>query len=93
MSKAAAFAHLDDAKLSWFHIRAVIVAGVGFFADAYDVFVIGLALPMVYRVYFPPADPQVAFSPWEKENKGIDSLLKISTSIGNLIGIILFFKK
>ncbi|KAI8606986.1 hypothetical protein BC830DRAFT_1159720 [Chytriomyces sp. MP71] len=30
--RAQAFAHLDEAKLGWFHLRAVIVSGVGFFA-------------------------------------------------------------
>ncbi|KAI9342845.1 major facilitator superfamily domain-containing protein [Obelidium mucronatum] len=52
--RAAAFAHLDDAALGWFHLRAIIVAGVGFFADAYDIFVIGQALPMIYQVYYGP---------------------------------------
>ncbi|KAJ3048690.1 phosphate transporter, partial [Rhizoclosmatium hyalinum] len=50
----ATFAHLDDAKLGWFHLRAVIVSGVGFFADAYDIFVISQALPMIYQVYYGP---------------------------------------
>ncbi|KAJ3066968.1 hypothetical protein HDU98_009786 [Podochytrium sp. JEL0797] len=49
---ATTFAHLDEAKLGWFHLRAVIVSGVGFFADAYDIFVIGQALPMIYQVYY-----------------------------------------
>ncbi|KAH9245196.1 hypothetical protein BASA81_017336 [Batrachochytrium salamandrivorans] len=44
--RAQAFSHLDDAKLGWFHLRAVLVSGVGFFTDAYDIFVISLALPM-----------------------------------------------
>ncbi|KAJ3010324.1 UNVERIFIED_CONTAM: phosphate transporter [Siphonaria sp. JEL0065] len=52
--RAQAFAHLDEARLGWFHLRAVIVAGVGFFADAYDIFVIGQALPMIYQVYYGP---------------------------------------
>ncbi|KAJ3283741.1 hypothetical protein HDU79_008822 [Rhizoclosmatium sp. JEL0117] len=52
---ATAFIHLDDAKLGWFHLRAVIVSGVGFFADAYDIFVISQALPMIYQVYYGPS--------------------------------------
>ncbi|KAJ3392210.1 phosphate transporter [Chytriomyces hyalinus] len=53
-NKAQTFAHLDEAKLSWFHIRAVLIAGAGFFSDAYDVFVISQALPMIYQVYYGP---------------------------------------
>jgi MFS transporter, PHS family, inorganic phosphate transporter len=33
---------LDDAALSRFHLRAVFVSGMGFFTDAYDLFVIGI---------------------------------------------------
>jgi MFS transporter, PHS family, inorganic phosphate transporter len=33
---------LDEAKLSRFHLRAVLVSGMGFFTDAYDLFVIGI---------------------------------------------------
>ncbi|KAI8836395.1 major facilitator superfamily domain-containing protein [Chytriomyces cf. hyalinus JEL632] len=50
--RAVAFAHLDEASLGWFHVRAVLVAGVGFFTDSYDMFVISQALPMIYQVYY-----------------------------------------
>jgi MFS family permease len=33
---------LDDAALGRFHLRAVFVSGMGFFTDAYDLFVIGI---------------------------------------------------
>jgi hypothetical protein len=46
---AKAFHHLDGAELGWFHLRAVIVAGVGFLTDAYDLFVISLVIPMIYQ--------------------------------------------
>src|SRR6202050_4654003 len=36
-------AALDEASLSRFHLRAVLVSGMGFFTDAYDLFVIGIA--------------------------------------------------
>ncbi|KAI8609630.1 major facilitator superfamily domain-containing protein [Chytriomyces sp. MP71] len=50
--RALAFQHLDEAEMGWFHLRAVLVAGVGFFTDAYDIFVISQALPMIYQVYY-----------------------------------------
>ncbi|RKO88204.1 major facilitator superfamily domain-containing protein [Blyttiomyces helicus] len=85
--KASAFAHLDDSKLGWFHLRAIIVSGVGFFGDAYDVFVIGLALPMVYRVYYPPnSGSSFADSTFQSDQPHIDALMKASTSWGNLVG-------
>lgn len=31
-----ALADIDSALFGWYHVRAVVVAGVGFFIDAYD---------------------------------------------------------
>jgi MFS transporter, PHS family, inorganic phosphate transporter len=41
------FAALDEASLSRFHLRAVIVSGMGFFTDAYDLFIIGIASTLI----------------------------------------------
>ncbi len=38
---------LDDAPISRFHRRAVVVSGVGFFTDAYDLFVISTVAVLV----------------------------------------------
>jgi len=35
-----ALAEIDKAPLSWYHIRLVVVTGVGFFTDAYSVSVL-----------------------------------------------------
>ncbi|RIB27624.1 hypothetical protein C2G38_2325660, partial [Gigaspora rosea] len=43
---------IDNAEFQWFHIRACIVSGVGFFTDAYDLFVINLVSTMLSFVYF-----------------------------------------
>jgi MFS family permease len=40
-------ASLDEAELSRFHLRAVVVSGMGFFTDAYDLFVIGIASTLI----------------------------------------------
>jgi MFS transporter, PHS family, inorganic phosphate transporter len=40
-------AALDEASLSKFHLRAVLVSGMGFFTDAYDLFVIGIASTLI----------------------------------------------
>ena len=38
---------LNEAPTSKFHRRAVIISGVGFFTDAYDLFVIGTVAALV----------------------------------------------
>jgi PHS family inorganic phosphate transporter-like MFS transporter len=40
---------LDEAPLSRFHSRAVVTAGLGFFTDAYDLFIIGTASTMIAK--------------------------------------------
>lgn len=35
-----ALAEIDKAPFGWYHVRAIVVAGIGFFTDAYDIFAI-----------------------------------------------------
>jgi MFS transporter, PHS family, inorganic phosphate transporter len=42
-------AALDEAALGRFHLRAVLVSGMGFFTDAYDLFVIGIASTLISK--------------------------------------------
>jgi MFS family permease len=38
---------LNETKLSRFHLRAALVSGTGFFTDAYDLFIIGIASTLI----------------------------------------------
>ncbi len=40
---------LDEAPLGRFHLRAVLVSGMGFFTDAYDLFIIGIAAALITK--------------------------------------------
>lgn len=40
---------LNEAPLGLFHLRAVLTAGLGFFTDAYDLFIIGAALALIKK--------------------------------------------
>jgi PHS family inorganic phosphate transporter-like MFS transporter len=42
-----AIAALDEAALGRVHLRAVVASGTGFFTDAYDLFVIGIASTLI----------------------------------------------
>jgi MFS transporter, PHS family, inorganic phosphate transporter len=41
------FQQLDDAKINKFQIKTMFVAGMGFFTDAYDLFVIGIVVSLL----------------------------------------------
>ncbi|KAM0789097.1 hypothetical protein ACM66B_003154 [Microbotryomycetes sp. NB124-2] len=83
--RRAALAEVDNAKFGWFHVKACLVAGVGFYTDAYDIFAINLASVMIGYVYRPqPATGLPALSANQ------DLGLKIATPVGTFIGQLLF---
>lgn len=43
---------LDAAKTKWYHFTAIIIAGMGFFADADDLFCIYLVTKLLGRIYY-----------------------------------------
>ncbi|KAF3009359.1 Inorganic phosphate transporter pho84 [Neopestalotiopsis sp. 37M] len=76
-----ALAEIDKAPFGWYHVRAVIVAGIGFFTDSYDIFAVSLLTTMLGIVYYPEAG---------KLSTSSDSAIKLSTSAGTVIGQLLF---
>ncbi|CAG8525504.1 11421_t:CDS:2 [Diversispora eburnea] len=81
LKRRRALAEIDNAEFSWFHIRACIVSGVGFYTDAYDLFAINLVSSMLGFVYFKPS----GYVP-----QNIDIGLKISAACGTLFGQLIF---
>uniref|UniRef100_A0A0D9Z254 H(+)/Pi cotransporter n=1 Tax=Oryza glumipatula TaxID=40148 RepID=A0A0D9Z254_9ORYZ len=43
---------LDQAKTQWYHFMAIVIAGMGFFTDAYDLFCIALVTKLLGRLYY-----------------------------------------
>ncbi|XP_028780750.1 probable inorganic phosphate transporter 1-5 [Neltuma alba] len=43
---------LDVAKTQWYHFTAIVVAGMGFFTDAYDLFSIPNVTKLLGRIYY-----------------------------------------
>ena len=70
-----ALAEIDAAPFGWYHVRAIVVAGVGFFTDSYDIFCVSLLTIMLGIVYHKGAltTPQ-------------DTAIKVSTSAGTVLG-------
>ncbi|KAL4574780.1 hypothetical protein LXL04_021618 [Taraxacum kok-saghyz] len=44
---------LDSAKTQWYHAKAIVIAGMGFFTDAYDLFCISTVSKLLGRLYYP----------------------------------------
>ncbi|HVA10647.1 MAG TPA: MFS transporter, partial [Candidatus Dormibacteraeota bacterium] len=52
-SARAALAELDEGKTTVFHRRVLLTSGLGFFTDAYDLFIIGIALSLIKTQWHP----------------------------------------
>ena len=72
-----ALAEIDKAPFGWYHVRAIVVAGVGFFTDSYDIFAVSLLTFMLGIVYYPGTGTMPTNS---------DSAIKLATSAGTVIG-------
>ncbi|UKZ76216.1 acid phosphatase pho5 [Trichoderma virens FT-333] len=72
-----ALAEIDKAPFGWYHVRAIVVAGVGFFTDSYDIFTASMLTVMLGIVYFPGKGSMPTSS---------DSAIKLATSAGTVIG-------
>jgi PHS family inorganic phosphate transporter-like MFS transporter len=73
-----ALAEIDKAPFGWYHVRACVVAGVGFFTDSYDIFVVSLLTIMLGIVFWPQAKGAMPTS--------ADTGIKVATSGGTVIG-------
>jgi len=72
----SSFAELDSAKLNRFQLKILFVSGMGFFTDAYDLFVIGVVVSILKTQWHLSTD-QV-------------SLLSSTTLAASAVGAILF---
>lgn len=73
-----ALAEIDKAPFGWYHVRAILVAGTGFFTDSYDIFCVSLLTVMLGVVY-------------KQDHKGTlttpqDTAIKLATSAGTVLG-------
>ncbi|KAF2658114.1 MFS transporter [Lophiostoma macrostomum CBS 122681] len=76
-----ALAEIDKAPFGWYHVRAIVVAGIGFFTDAYDLFAVNMVTSMLGVVFWQDA----AHSPGKIPSQA-DTAIKVSTSTGTVIG-------
>ena len=70
---------LDTTRVQRFHFRTIVVAGMGFFTEAYDLFVISLVIPIL-----------VALQPGGTIGKSELALLGAAALMGAAVGQVLF---
>ena len=78
---------LDVAKTQWYHFTAVVVAGMGFFTDSYDLFVISLITKLLGRINYQV--PGSSSSPGSLPD-GISAAVRGVAFAGTFLGQIFF---
>jgi len=77
---------LDRAKTQWYHFTAIVIAGMGFFTDAYDLFCISIVTKLLGRLYYyNPATKKPGVLP-----AGVNSALSGVALVGTLFGQLFF---
>lgn len=70
-----ALEEIDNAGFGWTQAKMILIAGVGFMTDSYDIFAINLGTSMLAYVYWNGSIPS-----------STNTLIKVSTSVGTVIG-------
>lgn len=70
-----ALEEIDKAGFGWTQVKMIMIAGVGFMTDSYDIFAISLGTTMLSYVYWQGSMPS-----------STTTLIKVSTSVGTVIG-------
>jgi PHS family inorganic phosphate transporter-like MFS transporter len=93
---------IDKAPFGWYHVRAVVVAGAGFFTDAYDVCLSRQAvtgrsadsvISKIYAINLTTAMLGLVY--WQHSHNGTmpsssETAIKVATSVGAVIGQLVF---
>lgn len=72
---------LDSARTQYYHFKAIIIAGMGLFTDAYDLFCIPPIMKLIGRIYYG--------SPREVP-RAVKSAMVVTALLGTVIGQLVF---
>ncbi|KAI0392025.1 phosphate permease [Xylariaceae sp. FL0594] len=93
LRRRLALSEIDKIPFGMYHIRAVLVAGTGFFVDSYDIFAINVVTTLLGVVFWQGA-PADAIHGYGGNNGvlpvSVSQALKTSTSAGIILGQIIF---
>ncbi|KAK9740238.1 hypothetical protein RND81_03G021400 [Saponaria officinalis] len=73
---------LDTTKIQYYHFKAIIIAGMGLFTDAYDLFCIAPITKLLGRIYYPKTDNEIS--------PAIISIMVAVPLLGTSIGQLIF---
>jgi len=93
LRRRLALSEIDKVPFGWHHVRAVLVAGVGFFLDSYDIFAINLITSLLGVAFWSGGADDVRNGFGGNNGvlpKPVEQALKASTSAGIILGQVVF---
>jgi PHS family inorganic phosphate transporter-like MFS transporter len=76
---------LDSARTQWYHVTAIVIAGMGFFTDAYDLFCISTVSKLLGRLYYYDPDSEKPGKLPHNVNNIVVGVALIGTLSGQLV--------
>ncbi|KAH0680739.1 hypothetical protein KY284_021824 [Solanum tuberosum] len=78
---------LDSARTQYYHFKAIIIAGMGLFTDAYDLFCIPPIMKLIGRIYY--GSPRNSNNLYEVP-RAVTSTMIVTALLGTVIGQLVF---
>ncbi|KAJ0099131.1 hypothetical protein Patl1_20303 [Pistacia atlantica] len=75
---------LDNARTQWYHVTAIVIAGMGFFTDAYDLFCISAVTKLLGRLYYFDPDSTKPGKLPPSVNNAVTGVALVGTLTGQL---------
>ncbi|KAK7854011.1 putative inorganic phosphate transporter 1-3 [Quercus suber] len=75
---------LDSAKVQLYHFTAIVITGMGFFTDAYDIFCISIVTKLLGRIYYTEANPSAPGTLPPSVNSAVTAATLCGTFAGQL---------
>ncbi|BAB63731.1 putative phosphate transport protein PT1 [Oryza sativa Japonica Group] len=87
-SNLAVLDALDSARTQMYHMKAIVIAGMGFFTDAYDLFCISTVSKLLGRLYYQP-DGSTDSKPGALSKTANNMVIGVAL-VGTLMGQLVF---
>ncbi|QSZ32221.1 hypothetical protein DSL72_001794 [Monilinia vaccinii-corymbosi] len=88
LRRKLALSEIDKIPFGWYHVRTVVVAGIGFFTDSYDIFATNLITSMLGVAFW--QGPPSTGGNYGALPTSINTAIKAATTGGAVIGQVVF---
>ncbi|RDX64134.1 putative inorganic phosphate transporter 1-9, partial [Mucuna pruriens] len=85
MARLKVLSALDTARTQYYHFKAIIIAGMGLFTDAYDLFSITLIIKIIGRVYYGHRQDDDKFETPPVVASALVAVALLGTAVGQLV--------